>query len=238
MQPDCVVVIPTFNEAENIAELLQRILRQPRFAVLVVDDSSPDGTAQVVREIAARDSRVKLLSRPVREGFGLACIAGFKRALDEGAAFIFQMDADLSHDPIYLPELLAAIESGCDVAFGSRYIEGGGTTDWGFLRRALSSFANLYARTILRLPVRDCTSGFRGYRRIVLETIELNTVFSNGYAFQVEMTFRALQQGYRIVEIPIIFPDRNVGQSKMRKRDVLEAVINVWRLRLSPGPKR
>lgn len=235
MRPDCIVVIPTYNEAENIAELIQRIVINPRFCVLVVDDNSPDGTAPIVQQIAAQNSRVLLLRRAHKEGYGLACIAGFNRALAEGAEYIFQMDADFSHDPIYLAELLAATEAACDVAVGSRYVKGGGTTDWGLLRRALSRFANTYSRTILKMPVKDCTSGFRCYRRVVLETIGLHTIFSNGYAFQVEMIFRSLLNRYKIVEVPINFPDRNIGRSKMGYRDILEAVLTVWRLRFSFG---
>lgn len=235
MQADCIVVIPTYNEAENIAELIRQIIREPRFCVLVVDDNSPDGTARIVQDLGNQSAQVKLLSRPLKEGFGVACLAGLNRALAEGAEFIFQMDADFSHDPVYLPALLAAAETDCQIAFGSRYVKGGGTEDWGLLRRALSRFANFYSRTILRMPVNDCTSGFRCYRRVVLENIGLNSIFSNGYAFQVEMTFRALLKGYKIVEIPINFPDRNVGRSKMRKRDILEAILTVWRLRFSYG---
>jgi dolichol-phosphate mannosyltransferase len=235
MPADCIIVIPTYNEAENIAGLIRQIIREPRFCVLVVDDNSPDGTARIVQDIASQSDRVKLLSRPLKEGFGVACIAGFKRALAEGADFIFQMDADFSHDPVYLPGLLAAAEADCQIAFGSRYVKGGGTEDWGLLRRALSKLANLYSRTILQMSVKDCTSGFRCYRRVVLENIGLNSIFSNGYAFQVETTFRALLKGYKIMEIPINFPDRNVGRSKMGKRDILEAMLTVWRLRFSYG---
>jgi dolichol-phosphate mannosyltransferase len=235
MRPDCIIVIPTYNEAENIAGLIQQIISEPRFSVLVVDDNSPDRTARIVQEIASQYEQVKLLSRPKKEGYGVACIAGFERALSEGADFVFQMDADFSHNPVYLPGLLAAVETDCDLAIGSRYVEGGSTTDWGLMRRALSKFANFYSRNILRMPVNDCTSGFRCYRRAVLEKIGLNSIFSNGYSFLVELTFRTLLNKYRIVEIPIIFPDRNVGRSKMRKRDVLEAIIAVWRLRFSYG---
>jgi dolichol-phosphate mannosyltransferase len=235
MRADCIVVIPTYNEAENIAELIRQIIREPRFCVLVVDDNSPDGTAGIVQRLANQSEQVRLLSRPRKEGFGAACIAGHKQALAEGADFIFQMDADFSHDPIYLPSLLAATEKDCDIAFGSRYVTGGGTKDWGLLRRALSKLANLYSRHILNLPVKDCTSGFRCYRRVVLENIGLDSIFSNGYAFQVEMTFRALLHDYKIAELPINFPDRNIGRSKMRKRDILEAIYMVWHLRFAYG---
>lgn len=235
MQADCIIVIPTYNEAENIAALLERITAEPRFKVLVVDDNSPDGTARIVEKIASQCQQVKLLWRPQKEGYGVACVAGFKQALAEGAEFIFQMDADFSHDPRYLAKLLAAVETVGDLAIGSRYVKGGGTTDWGLARRALSKFANFYSRKILRMPINDCTSGFRCYRRAVLENIGLDLVISNGYSFQVETTYRTLLNKYCVVEIPIIFPDRRVGGSKMRRQDVLEAIFTVWRLRLSHG---
>ncbi len=228
---DCTVVIPTYNERENIAELIQRILEGSRFRVLVVDDNSPDGTAAVVAELAADEPRVGLLLRPEKRGLGSAYVAGFRRALDEGAAFICEMDADFSHDPSYLPQLLAAAETRYDLALGSRYVPGGGTTDWGIIRQLISRGGNLYARAILGLPVMDATGGFRCYRRRVLETINLDDIQSNGYAFQIELVYRTLRAGFRIGELPIIFPDRRVGRSKMSKRIVLEALINVWRLR-------
>lgn len=228
---DCTVVIPTYNERENIAELIQRILEGSRFRVLVVDDNSPDGTAAVVADLAADEPRVGLLLRPEKRGLGSAYVAGFRRALAEGAAFICEMDADFSHDPSYLPQLLAAAETRYDLALGSRYVPGGGTTDWGIIRQLISRGGNLYARAILGLPVMDATGGFRCYRRRVLETINLDDIQSNGYAFQIELVYRALRAGFRIGELPIIFPDRRVGRSKMSKRIVLEALINVWRLR-------
>lgn len=229
--PDCTVVIPTYNERENISALLPQILELPRFRILVVDDSSPDGTAEVVAEMAAREPRVALLSRPGKLGLGTAYIAGFRRALADGAAFIFEMDADFSHNPRYLPELLAAAESRFDLVLGSRYVPGGGTADWGVIRQLISRGGNLYARAILGLPVMDATGGFRCYRRRVLETVDLGGVHSNGYSFQIEMAYRALRAGFRVGEVPIIFPDRRVGHSKMSRRIVLEALITVWRLR-------
>ncbi len=228
---DCTVVIPTYNERENIAELIQRILEMSRFRVLVVDDNSPDGTAAVVAELAADEPRVGLLLRPEKRGLGSAYVAGFRRALAEGAAFICEMDADFSHDPSYLPQLLAAAETRYDLALGSRYVPGGGTTDWGIIRQLISRGGNLYARAILGLPVMDATGGFRCYRRRVLETINLDDIQSNGYAFQIELVYRTMRAGFRIGELPIIFPDRRVGRSKMSRRIVLEALINVWRLR-------
>ncbi len=228
---DCTVVIPTYNERENIAELIQRILEMSRFRVLVVDDNSPDGTAAVVSELAADEPRIGLLLRPEKRGLGSAYVAGFRRALAEGAAFICEMDADFSHDPCYLPQLLAAAETRYDLALGSRYVPGGGTTDWGIIRQLISRGGNLYARIILGLPVMDATGGFRCYRRRVLETINLDDIQSNGYAFQIELAYRTMRAGFRIGELPIIFPDRRVGRSKMSRRIVLEALINVWRLR-------
>jgi dolichol-phosphate mannosyltransferase len=230
---DCTVVVPTYNERENIVMLLPRILEQPRFRVLVVDDNSPDGTADVVAAAAQDDPRVGLLARPSKLGLGTAYIAGFQQALAEGADYIFEMDADFSHDPAYLSTLLAAAERGNDLVLGSRYVPGGGTTDWGIMRKCISQGGNVYARLILGLPVRDATGGFRCYRRRVLETIDLNAIRSNGYAFQIEMVYRALQAGFRVGEVPILFPDRRVGKSKMSRRIVLEALINVWRLRFS-----
>jgi dolichol-phosphate mannosyltransferase len=228
---DCTVVIPTYNERENIAELIQRILEMSRFRVLVVDDNSPDGTASIVADIAADEPRVGLLLRPEKRGLGSAYVAGFRRALAEGAAYICEMDADFSHDPAYLPQLLAAAETRYDLALGSRYVPGGGTSDWGIVRQMISRGGNLYARAILGLPVMDATGGFRCYRRRVLETINLDDIQSNGYAFQIELVYRTMRAGFRIGELPIIFPDRRVGRSKMSKRIVLEALINVWRLR-------
>jgi dolichol-phosphate mannosyltransferase len=229
---DCTVVIPTYNERENIGRLLPLVLAQPRLRVLVVDDGSPDGTGALVAELAREEPRLGLLSRPGKQGLGTAYIAGFRRALAEGAEFIFEMDADFSHDPAYLPALLAATETSFDLTLGSRYVRGGGTTDWGLVRQFISRGGNLYAGLILGLPVADATGGFRCYRRRVLETIDLSAVRSNGYAFQIEMAYRTLKAGFRVGEVPIIFPDRRVGKSKMSSRIVWEALINVWRLRL------
>ncbi len=229
---DCTVVIPTYNERENIELLLTRILEYPRFRVLVVDDNSPDGTGRHVAALAQQEPRLALLSRPGKRGLGTAYVEGFRCALATGAQFIFEMDADFSHDPCYLPQLLAAAETRYDLVLGSRYVRGGGTTDWGLLRQCISRGGNLYAGMILGLPIADSTGGFRCYRRAVLETINLNAVCSNGYSFQIEMAYRTCRAGFRIGEIPIIFPDRRVGKSKMSRRIVIEALINVWRLRL------
>jgi dolichol-phosphate mannosyltransferase len=229
---DCTVVIPTYNERENIGALIPRVLELPRFRVLVVDDSSPDDTAGVVAGLGYDEPRVGLLSRPAKQGLGTAYLAGFRRALAEGAEYIFEMDADFSHDPAYLPQLLEAAENSYDLALGSRYIGGGGTTNWGLVRRLISRGGNIYTRLILGVPVMDATGGFRCYRRRVLETIDLDAIHSNGYSFQIEMLYRTLRAGFRVGEVPIIFPDRRVGQSKMSRRIVLEALLTVWRLRL------
>lgn len=233
---DCTVVVPTYNERDNIGALLERILELPRCRVLVVDDNSPDGTAEIVADAAQQNDRVGLLARPGKLGLGTAYLAGFRRALAEGAAFICEMDADFSHDPKYLPSLLEAAETRYDLALGSRYVSGGATADWGVLRRMISRGGNLYARLLLGIPIQDATGGFRCYRREVLETIDLDTIRSNGYAFQVEMAYRTLQHGFRIGEIPIVFPDRRVGRSKMSRRIVLEALLTVLRLRFSSKP--
>lgn len=229
---DCTVVIPTYNERENIGELIPRVLEHPRMRVLVVDDSSPDGTAEVVQRLASAEPRVGLLLRPGKQGLGRAYLAGFRRALAEGAEFICEMDADFSHDPSYLPALLAAAEERYDLVLGSRYVPGGGTLNWGWLRQLISRSGNIYARAILGLPVMDATGGFRCYRRRVLDALNLDSIHSNGYSFQIELAYRTLRAGFTIGEVPIIFPDRRVGQSKMSRRIVLEALLTVWRLRL------
>jgi dolichol-phosphate mannosyltransferase len=228
---DCTVIIPTYNERENIVRLIPRVLEHPRLRVLVIDDSSPDGTSDLVATLARTEPRLDLIKRAGKQGLGTAYLDGFQRALKDGALFIFEMDADFSHDPTYIPILLAAAESGYDLVLGSRYVPGGGTANWGLLRQCISRGGNLYASLILGLPVSDSTGGFRCYRRHVLETLDLEQVRSNGYSFQIEMAYRAYRAGFRIGEIPIIFPDRRVGQSKMSRRIIAEALINVWRLR-------
>jgi dolichol-phosphate mannosyltransferase len=228
---DCVVVIPTYNEVENIVQLIPQVLALPRFRVLVVDDNSPDGTAAAVAKLAIDEQRIGLLRRAGKLGLGTAYIAGFRRALAEGAQYIFEMDADFSHDPCYLPQLLAAAEQQYDLVIGSRYVPHGGTENWGVVRKLISRGGNLYAGMILGFSVADATGGYRCYRRGVLEKIDLERIRSNGYSFQIEMVYRTLQAGFRIGEVPIIFPDRRVGKSKMSRRIVVEALINVWKLR-------
>ncbi len=229
---DSLVVIPTYNELENIGQLLPRVLANPRLSVLVVDDGSPDRTGDLVAAVVAGDPRVHLLRRSGKQGLGTAYLAGFRYALDRGAAYIFEMDADFSHDPGYLPDLLHAAETQYDLVIGSRYVAGGGTTDWGLTRRMISQSGNLYARMILGLGVADLTGGFRCYRERALRALNLSAIKSNGYSFQIEMAYRVHQAGMRVGEVPIVFPDRRVGASKMSKNIVGEALINVVKLRL------
>jgi dolichol-phosphate mannosyltransferase len=227
-----LVIVPTFNERDNIIRLIEAILSQdPRLEVLVVDDGSPDGTGDLVRERTATDSRVHLLSRGRKLGLGTAYVAGFKWALERDYEFVFEMDADFSHDPSHLPQFLASIVD-ADLVLGSRYREGKVTVvNWPMARLILSYSANIYARFVTGLSLYDATGGFKCFRRRVLEAIDLDDVRSNGYAFQIEMSFRAWQLGFRIVEIPIVFVDRTEGESKMSKKIVREAIWMVWRLR-------
>lgn len=227
-----LVIIPTYNERENILALLPRVLDYPELSVLVVDDGSPDGTGDLVAAEVERNPRVHLIRRAGKQGLGTAYVAGFRYALARDAEFIFEMDADFSHDPRYLPDLLHAAESAYDLVVGSRYVAGGGTTDWGLGRQLISRGGNVYARLILGLPLSDMTGGYRCYRRAALEAINLNGIRSNGYSFQIEMAYRVRQAGLRVGEVPIIFPDRRVGASKMSKQIVFEALLNVVKLRL------
>jgi dolichol-phosphate mannosyltransferase len=227
-----LVIIPTYNERENIPALLPRVLEYPELSVLVVDDGSPDGTGDLVAAEVERNPRVHLIRRAGKQGLGTAYVAGFRYALARGADFVFEMDADFSHDPRYLPDLLHAAETAYDLVIGSRYVAGGGTTDWGLGRQLISRGGNLYARLILGLPLSDMTGGYRCYRRQALEAINLDGIQSNGYSFQIEMAYRVHQAGLRVGEVPIIFPDRRVGASKMSKHIVFEALLNVVKLRL------
>jgi dolichol-phosphate mannosyltransferase len=228
-----LIIVPTYNERENIERLIETVLAQdPRLEILVVDDGSPDGTGEIVERIRATNPRVNLLARERKLGLGTAYIAGFRWALARDYAYVFEMDADFSHDPAHLPQFLSAIE-GTDLVLGSRYRQGKVTVvNWPIGRLMLSYFANVYARAVTGLPLWDATGGFKCFRRVVLETIDLERVRSNGYAFQIEMSFRAWKKGFRLVEIPIVFVDRTEGESKMSKTIVREAVWMVWRLRL------
>jgi len=227
-----LVIVPTYNERENIRRLVDTVLRQDgRLEVLVVDDGSPDGTGQLVAELSAEEPRVHLLERAQKMGLGTAYIAGFRWALERDYRYVLEMDADFSHDPAHLPQFLSAIED-ADVVVGSRYQQGRVTViNWPIGRLILSYSANLYARAVTGLPMWDTTAGFKCFRREVLEAIDFSRVRSNGYAFQIEMHFRAWKRNFRIVEIPIVFVDRTEGTSKMSKAIVREAIWMVWRLR-------
>jgi dolichol-phosphate mannosyltransferase len=227
------LVIPTYDEAANLQAIVAAALANlpERRRLLIVDDSSPDGTGEIADRLAAADDDVEVLHRPVKEGIGPAYIAGFRRALAGGADLIAQMDADFSHDPADLPRLLAAMES-ADVVLGSRYVDGGEVSDWGPLRRAISRGGSSYARAALGIEVRDVTGGFKVFRREVLEAIDLGSISAQGYAFQVETTYRAIGAGFRVLELPITFRDRRVGESKMSGRIVLEAALTVPAMRL------
>jgi dolichol-phosphate mannosyltransferase len=233
------VVLPTYNEAENIEAIVaavREMLPESR-RLLIVDDSSPDGTGEIADRLAAANEDVEVLHRPRKEGLGPAYVAGFARALAGGAELILEMDSDFSHDPAYLPRMLDAARN-ADLVLGSRYVPGGGVTDWGPLRRAISRGGSLYSRLVLGIPVNDLTGGFKCFRREVLEAIDLGTVTSRGYAFQVEMTYRAIRAGFRVVEVPIVFRERRVGASKMTRGIVAEAVWRVPALRVGLGDRR
>jgi dolichol-phosphate mannosyltransferase len=224
------VVLPTYDEAENVEAIaIAALAKLPASArVLIVDDASPDGTGEIADRLAAEQERIEVLHRPRKEGLGPAYIAGFRRALAGGAGLIVEMDADFSHQPAYLPRLLETAER-ADLTIGSRYVPGGGVGDWGALRRAISRSGSAYARLALGVGVRDLTGGFKCFRREVLEAIDLDSVRSRGYAFQVELTYRAIQRGFTVVEVPIVFRDRRAGSSKMDRSIVLEAI---WRVPL------
>ena len=233
MTSRALVCLPTYDEAENVGPITSAILAAaPEVEVLVIDDNSPDGTGRIADEIAAREPRVKVLHRPGKQGLGRAYLAGFAWALERGYDLVLEMDADFSHDPRHLPALLARARD-ADLVLGSRYVAGGGTVNWGLGRRILSRGGSLYARTILGVDVRDLTGGFKCFRREVLEAIELGTVECTGYAFQIELTYRAIRAGFRVAEVPIVFEDRRVGRSKMSRRIVLEALGKVWAIRFS-----
>src|ERR1700759_1932712 len=236
MSATVCLVIPTYNEAENLRNIVAAAAAELARAapgdhrILIVDDNSPDGTGAIADELAAECEAVEVLHRPGKSGLGQAYLAGFTRALSGGAQLIIEMDADFSHDPRYLPELLAAAED-ADLVLGSRYVPGGGVRDWGVLRRLVSRGGGIYARRILGVQVRDLTGGFKCIRREVLEAIDLPSVRAEGYVFQVEVTYRAVLAGFRVKEVPIVFVDREQGASKMSSRIALEAIWLVPRLR-------
>ncbi|MHB1537911.1 MAG: polyprenol monophosphomannose synthase [Solirubrobacteraceae bacterium] len=243
------LVLPTYNEAENIEAMLgaagDALARAcpDGHTILVVDDGSPDGTGKIADRIATERDTVRVLHRTKKEGIGPAYLAGFRHALQEGAGWAMEMDCDFSHDPADLPRLLAATaessaEGGADLALGSRYVPGGGVTDWGLLRRFISYGGSTYARIVLGLDIRDLTGGFKCFRREVLEAIDLDSIRAQGYAFQVELTYRAIQTGFEVVEVPIVFRDREIGTSKMSTKITLEAAVLVPQLRFrrfTPG---
>jgi dolichol-phosphate mannosyltransferase len=231
--PETWLVLPTYDEAANLEQVVVTALqRLPEGArILVVDDNSPDGTGEIADRLAGERPGVSVLHRAHKEGIGPAYVAGFGRALDEGAELVAQMDADLSHDPADLSRLIEAA-AGADLVLGSRYVDGGAVADWGPLRRAISRGGSAYARAVLGVPIRDLTGGFKVFRRPVLEAIGLDSISSTGYAFQVETTYRAVRAGFRVVEVPITFTERRVGESKMTGGIVLEAALKVPGMRV------
>jgi dolichol-phosphate mannosyltransferase len=238
-----IIVLPTYNERDNLHRALTRIrevaeTHAVQLHTLIVDDNSPDGTGALADELAGQLPDVSVMHRAGKEGLGRAYIAGFREALARGAQRIFEMDADLSHDAAYLPDFLRLIDEGADLVLGSRYVQGGGVENWGLSRKVISRGGCLYAQTILGLPYRDLTGGFKCFRRSVLETIDLDSIDAAGYGFQIELTYRTHQLGFKVVELPIIFVDRQAGESKMCNDIVVEAMKNVWKLRFSKAPVR
>jgi dolichol-phosphate mannosyltransferase len=237
-QSDVLVIVPTYNEKENIGLLVPEIKRLlPAVHILVVDDNSPDGTSAIVKDLSRTHDGVFILDRPAKEGLGKAYIGGFRWALERSYRYVFEMDADFSHDPKYLPDFLAAIEES-DLVIGSRYIKGVNVVNWPMSRLLLSYFANMAARIITGVPVLDCTGGFKCFRRRVLETIDLDKIDSSGYSFQIEVNYMAWKNGFRIREIPIVFTDRRRGVSKMSTKIIREALVLLWKLRFLSTFKR
>lgn len=229
------ICVPTYNERANLDAMVAALapLLREGDRILVIDDASPDGTGEIADGLASEHPFVSVLHRPRKEGLGPAYLAGFRRALADGAELVLEMDCDFSHDPADVPRLVAACTKGADVALGSRYVRGGGTRNWGLLRRIVSWGGSFYARVVLGLPIHDLTGGFKCFRRAVLESLDLDAVHSKGYAFQIELTYRAVRRGFRVVEVPIVFVDRTEGTSKMSRTIFLEAVARVPLLRLT-----
>ena len=231
-----LIIIPTYNELENLPPLLKEIFSYaPATDILIVDDNSPDGTGELVDRMSAENPHIHALHRAGKMGLGTAYIAGFHYAIDHNYDAAFEMDADFSHDPRYLPDFLTKIEQ-ADLVIGSRYVPGGNTPNWSLLRRFVSGGGNIFSRVVLGLRVHDCTAGFRCYRREVLETIQFDTIQSQGYGFQIEMAYRVQKLGYKIVETPIVFMDRRVGKSKMSRAIFVEGFVNVLRARFRKFP--
>jgi dolichol-phosphate mannosyltransferase len=229
-----LICIPTYNERENLESLVPAVNQHlPEADLLVIDDNSPDGTGALADQLASRDPKLKVLHRAGKLGLGTAYLEGFRQGLAADYEYFFEMDCDFSHDPKYLPELLRAAREGADLVLGSRWVEGGGTENWGVGRKIISRGGSFYARTILGIDIRDVTGGFKCFRRRVLEALPLDRMRTQGYGFQIEMTYRAIKAGFRVVEVPIVFVDRRVGQSKMSRAIFLEAMKMVWTLRLS-----
>jgi dolichol-phosphate mannosyltransferase len=230
--PKTLIVTPTYNERDNLPVFVDAVRAAfPQADILVVDDDSPDGTGELADELAGKDAHVRVMHRPGKLGLGTAYVQAFTRGLAEGYERFFEMDTDLSHDPKYLPDFVRALDEGADVVIGSRNVPGGGVEGWGLGRHFISKGGSLYSRTILGLRVRDLTSGYKAFSRRCLEAIDLASVRSNGYSFQIEMTYRAILRGMKVVEVPITFVDRRVGHSKMSRKIFLEAVGVVWKLR-------
>jgi dolichol-phosphate mannosyltransferase len=229
--PRAVVCLPTYNERENLERMIAA-LEPLGVGVLVIDDNSPDGTGEIADRLAAQHDWVSVLHRPRKDGLGPAYVAGFGEVLRGDAEFVLEMDCDFSHDPADVPRLIQACADGADFALGSRYVAGGGTENWGILRRLVSRGASVYTRVLL-MPVHDSTGGFKCFRRAVLETVDIDAISSKGYAFQIELTYRALRAGFRVAEVPILFRDRTHGRSKMSRGIFLEAVARVPALRLA-----
>jgi dolichol-phosphate mannosyltransferase len=226
-----LVIIPTYNEIENLKKLLPELMQlSEAFDVLVVDDSSPDGSGDYVTGVSKQNSRIHLLSRPQKQGLGKAYIAGFKWGIEKGYDILVEMDADFSHRPMDLNEILKKIETS-DVVIGSRYVQGGSTVNWGLIRKMISRGGGIYSRLILGYPIQDWTGGFNAWTSEVLQKINLDTIMSNGYSFQIELKYKASKHGFKVVEYPIVFEDRRVGQSKMSLKIVLEAFYKVWMIK-------
>jgi len=230
--PGAVVCLPTYNERDNLEPMVRALAEvlPEGGRVLVIDDNSPDGTGEIADRLAAELPWLEVLHRPEKQGLGRAYVDGFHHALAEGADLVLEMDCDFSHDPRDLPRLIAAVEAGADLALGSRYVEGGGTENWGLVRRLISRGASIYTRVLL-MPIHDATGGFKCFRRTVLESIDLESIDAAGYVFQIETTYRTLRKGFRVVEVPIRFVDRTAGESKMSRAIVLEAIWKVPWLR-------